>query len=62
MTPQDTFFMAGEPQKLDMQKYISLESSFHTLFRNTTLGSLRGIGKTLSSLKVTMMHFSSVVQ
>ena len=37
-------FIAGEPQKLDKQKYISLESSFHKLFKNTIFS----IGKTLS--------------
>ena len=45
--------MKGEPQKQDRQKtrqfkYISLESSFHELFKNTTFRYLRGIGKTLS--------------
>ena len=29
-------FIAAEPQKLDRQKYISLESSFHKLFKTTT--------------------------
>ena len=41
-------FVAGEPQKLDGQKFISLEWSFHKLFKNTTFTHLRGIGKTLS--------------
>ena len=47
-TPQNTtFFIAGEPQKLDRQKYASLKSSFHKHFKTTSLRSLRGIGKTL---------------
>ena len=55
-------FIAGEPPKLDRQKYITLESSFHKLFKNTTLKHLRGIGKTLSSLEVTIIHFALIVQ
>ena len=41
-------FIAGEPQKLDRQKYVSQESSFHKLFENTIFKDLRSIGKTLS--------------
>ena len=41
-------FIAGEPQKLDRQNYISLELSFGKLFKNTTYRHLRGIVKTLS--------------
>ena len=41
-------FIAGEPQKLERQKYISLISSFHKLLKNTTFRHLRDIGKTLS--------------
>ena len=37
-------FMAGEPQKLDRQKYMSLESSFRKLFKNRIFSHLRGIG------------------
>ena len=40
--------MAGEPQKLDKQKYISQEFSFHKLFKNTALRHLQGIVKVLS--------------
>ena len=43
-------FIASEPHKLDRQKYISLESSFHKLFKTTTFRHLRDIGKTLSLL------------
>ena len=42
------FFIAVEPQKLDKQKYISLESSFYKLIINTTFRHLRGVCKTLS--------------
>ena len=39
-------FIAGEPQKLSCrQKYISLESSFHKLLKNTTFRLFRAIGK-----------------
>ena len=41
-------FIAGELQKLDRQKYKSLESSFHKLVKNTTFKHLTGISKTLS--------------
>ena len=51
-------FIAGEPQKLAWQKYISLESSFHNIF----FSHFRGIGKTLSLLEVTIMHFALIVQ
>ena len=40
--------IAGEPQKLDRQKYILLELSFHKLSKNTIFRHLRGIGKILS--------------
>ena len=53
-------FIAGEPQKLDRQKDISLESSFHKLYKTTPSRHLRAIGKTLSRLKVTMMSFASI--
>ena len=62
MTPQDTCFIAGEQQKLDRQKYISLKSSFHKLFKNTTFRHLRCIGKTLSGLEVTNMRLALIVQ
>ena len=45
MTPRILLFIAGEPQRLDEQKYASLESSFHNLFKNTTFRHL-GIGNT----------------
>ena len=48
VTLQDTFSIAGEPDKLGRQKYISLDSSFHKLFKNETFRQLRGNGKTLS--------------
>ena len=41
-------FIAGEPHKLDRQKYVSMELSFHKLFKNTTFRHLGGIDKTLS--------------
>ena len=40
--------IAEELQKLHRQKYMSLELSFHKLFKNTTFRHLEGIGKTLS--------------
>ena len=55
-------FIAGEPQKLDRQKYISLESSFCKLFKNTTFRHFRSIGKNLSRLEVTIMDFSSFLK
>ena len=62
MRPQETFFIAGESQKLDRQKSISLEWSFHKLLKNTTFRHVEGIGKTLTWLQVTIMHFALVVQ
>ena len=41
---------------------ISLESSFHTLFKNTIFRNLRSIGKTVSSPEVTIMRFALIVQ
>ena len=41
-------FIAGEPQKLDGQKYVSLESSFIRFPKITTVRHLKSIGKTLS--------------
>ena len=42
------FFNSREQQKVDSQEYISLESSFHKLFKNTIVGHPRGIDETLS--------------
>ena len=41
-------FIAGEPEKLDRQKYMSLESSFRKLFKSITFRYLGDIEKTLS--------------
>ena len=38
-------FIARERQKLDRQNYVSLELSFHKLFKNTIIKQLEGIGK-----------------
>ena len=38
-------YLPRKPQKLDRQKYISMELSFYNIFKNTTFGHLRGIGK-----------------
>ena len=35
--PRITLFITGKPQKLDRQKYTSLESSFHKLLKNIQL-------------------------
>ena len=45
-------YIAGEPQKLDSQKYMSVKIQFPE--------TLRGIGKTLSSLEVTIMHLNEM--
>ena len=42
------YFHGRKTTKLDGQKYLSLQLSFHNLFRSTTFRYLRGIGKTLS--------------
>ena len=54
-------FIAGDPQKLDKQKYISLKSCFHTFFKNTTLREVRGMGKTLSLPEDTVMHYALII-
>ena len=54
-------FIAGEPQKVQAKVYISLGSSFYKLFKITTFRHLGGIGKTLSKIEVTIMHFASIV-
>ena len=45
-------FIAGEPQMLDKQNYVSLELSFHTLFKKVAFRHLKGTSKTLSRQKV----------
>ena len=60
--PRIPLYMGGKPQKLNRQKFISLESSLHELFKNTTFRHLRGMGKTLSCREFTMMRFVLVVQ
>ena len=41
-------FIAGEPQKLDRQKYVLLGSFFLKLFKNTAFRHFKGTGKILS--------------
>ena len=36
-------FITGEPQRLERQKYTSLESSFRKLFKNITFRHLRDL-------------------
>ena len=43
-------FIDGEPQKLERQRYVSLESSFYKLFENATFRHFRSIGKTFNIL------------
>ena len=50
-------FIAGEPQKVDRQTYISIKSSFHKLFKNTAFRHLRlGIGMSIMHSKTKNSH------